>query len=89
MHISTKQKKISSSAMLFLNKVKPKTKNENIKLEKRKAIAYWGIKDYSNAEKSVLFVLKEQPNEEAFKKFYEGIKSVQAGVSTEELEAIF
>lgn len=82
-------KKDYSSALNFLNKVKAITKAEQVRLSKRKAIVYWGLSDFEGAEKSILFVLKEQPNDIAFNKFYEGIKAVKKGGSSEELEAIF
>lgn len=82
-------KKDYTNALIFLNKVKAITKIEQIRLSKRKAIVYWGLSDFENAEISILFVLKEQPDDVAFNKFYEGIKAVQKGGSTEELEAIF
>jgi len=82
-------KKDYKNALEFLNKVKTITKTEQIRLSKRKAIVYWGLSDFESAEKSILFVLNEQPNEIAFQRLYEGIKFAQQGGSSEELEAIF
>lgn len=82
-------KKDFKKAIEYLNKVKSITLNEQIRLSKRKAICFWGLSDYENAEKEILFVLKEKPEDAVSLKLFDGLKIARSGGTTEELEAIF
>lgn len=82
-------KKDFSKALEYLLKVKPLTPNEELKLEKRKALAYFALSDYQNADKSIKFVLTEKPEDYSFQKLYDILEKRLPDASAEEIQAIF
>lgn len=82
--------RIYDKAVEFLEKVKSGSRNDNIKLIKRKANAYYRLDKYDEAEQLIKEVLKEQPEDRISQKILEGLEQARiSGRYEEELEVFF
>lgn len=82
-------KKDYNTAIEYLNLLVPKTKHELVKISKRKALAYFGIKDFNNSKKYLEEVLKHYNSDTISKKLLDGLRRMDSKEITQELEAIF
>jgi tetratricopeptide (TPR) repeat protein len=82
--------KIYGKAVEYLEKVKTGSRNDNIKLTKRKANAYYRLDQYDEAEKLIQEVLREQPEDRISQKIFEVLQQAKiSGKYDDELDVIF
>jgi hypothetical protein len=82
-------KKDYVNAISYLEKVKPQTPIEKIKVDKRLAVSYFQTKDYTKSEFYLKKVLEKQPNDSVSQKLLDALGKIKSDGLSEEIESIF
>ncbi len=77
------------TAINFLQKIKPQTPIEKIKVDKRLAICFFQTKDYNAAEIHLKKVIAKQPGDLITKKLVEALEKIKSEGLSDEIETIF
>lgn len=82
-------KKDYASAIVYLKMIKTRTSIEKNRLEKRFAIGYFQLKDYTKSEEYLRKILKDQPNDYLIKRQLELLEKIKLDGFSDEIESIF
>ncbi|MBE0661146.1 MAG: AAA family ATPase [Bacteroidales bacterium] len=82
-------KKDYKTAIFYLEKVKPKTEIEKIKVDKRLAVSFFNIKDYDASELHLKKVIEKQPGDIVSQKLLEALEKIKSEGISDEIETIF
>jgi hypothetical protein len=77
------------TAIMFLQKIKPITPLDQIKVDKRLAICFFQSKDYNTAEIHLQKVIAKQPNDLVTIKLVEALEKIKSEGLSDEIETIF
>jgi hypothetical protein len=82
-------KKDYFTAISFLEKIKPKTSIERIRVDKRLAIDFFQINDYTSSEAYLKKVIEKQPNDSQSQKLLDALEKIKLEGISDEIETIF
>lgn len=78
-----------ATAISFLQKIKPLSPLDKIKVDKRLAICFFQTKDYNAAETHLKKVIEKQPDDLITQKLVEALEKIKSEGLSEEIETIF
>lgn len=82
-------KKDYNKAISFLEKIKPKTPIERIRVDKRLAIDFFQINDYVKSEEYLRKVIEKQSNDIQSQKLLDALEKIKLEGISDEIETIF
>jgi hypothetical protein len=82
-------KKDYTTAISFLEKIKPKTPIERVRVDKRLAIDFFQINDYVSSEEYLKKVIEKQSNDIQSQKLLDALEKIKLEGISDEIETIF